>query len=158
MKLAKLVIMLTVAVLILYSASLVPRGSAEEHNPSVRIYDSTFTTETDYFTTCPVTIGISTKSSIGPYDVLIVEPNGITTHTIATGVPGDGTWHNFTYTCSKTGQWEAKAGSVTIKYGVGSFLVILEGPLGVATALTACFTALGIKQLRPNKKKETSKR
>jgi hypothetical protein len=153
MKLAKLtVIMLTVAVLILYSATLVPRGSADEPDPIVKIYDSTFTTETDYFATCPVTVGIRTMSSIGPYDVLIVEPDGITTHTIATGVPGDGAWHDFTYNCAKTGQWEAKAGSATIKYGVGSFLVVFEGPLGVATALTACFAGLGIKQLRRTRK------
>jgi len=119
---------------------------AEEHNPIIKIYDSTFTTETDFFSTCPVTVGIKTYSAVGPYDVILEKPDG-TNITLATGVTA-GVWHSFTYTCYQTGWWKAKAGSATIPFAIGSFLVIFEVPLGVLIALTACFAGLGVKRLR----------
>jgi len=136
------------------AVSSVPNVSASD-NPIVRIYDSTFTTETDYFPTCPVTVGIKTYSAVGPYDVTLerkVAPDTwVLVTTLGTGMSA-GQWHPFTYTCTQTGWWRAKAGSATIEYSVGSFFVIPEVPLGVATALTLCFTGLGITRLRRTRK------
>ena len=130
---------------------LVPHASASD-NPIIKIYDSTFTTETDYFTTCPVTVGIKTYSAVGSYDVLLVEPDGVTTHTLAAGVAA-GVWHSFTPTCDKIGWWTVKAGSINIPFSIGTFYVIPEVPLGVATTLGACFAGIFARQLRRTKKK-----
>jgi hypothetical protein len=121
----------------------------EQQDPIVEIYDSSFTTKTDYFPTCPVTVGIQTYSAVGPYDVILVKPDG-TEITLATGVSA-GVWYNFTYTCDQTGWWRAKAGSTSIPFGIVSFLVIFEVPLGVVTALAACFAGFGVKQIRGRK-------
>ena len=130
---------------------LVPCARAT-HNPMVEIYDATFTTETDYFSTCPVTVGIKTYSNTGPYNVILVKPD-TTEITLATGVAA-GVWHSFTYTCDQTGWWQAKAGLVTIPFGIGTFFVIPEVPLGVATTLTACFAGVGFNELRRARKEK----
>jgi hypothetical protein len=123
---------------------------SQEEDPIVKIYDSTFTTETDYFSSCPVTVGIKTYSAGSPYDVILVKPNGVEI-TLATGVTA-GVWHSFTYTCDQTGWWAAKAGSNTVPFGIGTFFVIPEVPLGVVTALATCFAGLGVKQIRRRRK------
>lgn len=125
-------------------------SASDDADPIVEIWDSTFTNETDYFTTCPVTVGIKTYSSIGPYNVILVKPDG-TNFTLATGVTA-GVWHNFTYTCDQTGYWQAEAGSATIPFAIGTFLVIPQVPLGAITALAACFTGFGVKQIQGRRK------
>jgi len=126
------------------------RVCAQESNPIVHIYDSTFTTEVDYLPTSPAIVGIKTYSAVGPYDVILVEPDE-RTHTLATGVAA-GVWQNFTYYCDKPGFWTAKAGSTAIVFGVGTWFwdngeppelfEAPELPLGTVMGTVASFGAL----------------
>jgi hypothetical protein len=145
--LRKLSTLIALGIMLAMGVAAFQYACAEEADPIVRIFDSAFTAETDYFSSCPVTVGIKTMSNVEPYDLVIVEPDGITTHTIATGLSA-GSWHSFTYTCTKTGWWTAKAGSASIPFGIGTFFVIPFAPLGALSTVTIGLGTLGALRLK----------
>jgi len=125
-----------------------PNVHAEE-NPWVATYDTNNNPQTLF--NQGDTVRIKAYSHITPYYIYVYKPDASLKKTIGpintASYSGD---HNDITT--DLGWWTLNVLDAQSHIGVGQYQVIPEVPLGVATALTACFAGLGVRRLRRTKK------
>jgi hypothetical protein len=129
---------------------LAPNAHAElQGNPWVATYDTNDNPETQF--ALGETVRIKAFSHVTPYYIYVYEPDATLKMTIGpintTSYSGD--YGNIT---TNEGWWTLFILDTSAHYGVGQYFVIPVTPLGVATALSACFAGLGVRRLRRTKK------
>ena len=91
-------------------------------------------------------VRIIAYSSSCPYNIVIIDSNGITRYTVTSNTPKyDQIWDNIT---DKPGWWEVKAGTASTSYATAFYNVIPETPLGTISMIIACFAAFGMSIFR----------
>lgn len=146
-------VLLSIGVLMAFMLIMfAPNAYAEEQdNPWVATYDTSDNPKTQF--NLGVTVRIKAYSHITPYHIHIFFPNGTLFMTIGPINPASysGDFDNIT---TDLGWWTLQVFDKEAHYGSGMYFVIPTTPLGVATALAACFTGLGVvRRLRRTKKK-----
>ena len=140
----KLILLSLAFVVVLAVVILAPNVKAEG-NPWVATYDTNDNPQTQF--NIGDTVRIKAYSHIVPYYIYVYKPDGTLKKTIGpintASYSGD---HNDITT--DYGWWTLTVIDASAHYGTGQYFAIPEGPLGVATAVTACFAGLGVKRLR----------
>lgn len=127
------------------SMMLAPNVHAEEHNPWVATYDVSDNPETQFVP--GETVRIKAYSHSTPYYIYVYDPSDTLVKSIGPiGTVSYSDDHDDITT--DEGWWTLRVEDAEAHFGTGQYLVVPVTPLGVATALSACFAGLGVRRLR----------